>query len=135
MALRFSNHERIQRGRGIGGLLRIAKSFFKPIIDTVGRAVGSSTGKRVINSVKKQALESGSHVLGDLLEGNNLSDSLSSEANLVKNKIKRVAGNTLTDFEEGNNKKRKKKSTSPNKKKAKKKKKKTVQKRYRESIF
>ena len=32
MSIRFSGGERFQRGRGIGGLLRLAKGLFKPVI-------------------------------------------------------------------------------------------------------
>ena len=45
MSIRFSGGDRFQRGRGIGGILRLAKSWFKPVIRTMGKAVKSNTGK------------------------------------------------------------------------------------------
>jgi hypothetical protein len=49
MSLRFRGGERLQRGRGIGGLLRLAKSVFSPMIKTIGKtamkAVNSKAGK------------------------------------------------------------------------------------------
>ena len=35
MTLRFTGGEHLQRGRGLGGLLRLAKSVFSPIARTV----------------------------------------------------------------------------------------------------
>ena len=32
MSLRFKGGERLQRGRGIGGLLRLVKSLFTPLV-------------------------------------------------------------------------------------------------------
>ena len=46
MSIRFSGGDRFQRGRGIGGILRLAKSLFKPVITTIGKAVKSNTRKR-----------------------------------------------------------------------------------------
>ena len=45
MSIRFSGGERFQRGRGIGGLLRLAKGLFKPAIESIGRVVRSNTGQ------------------------------------------------------------------------------------------
>ena len=46
MSLRFKGGERLQRGRGIGGLLRLVKSLFSPIIRSVGKtAVKAATSK------------------------------------------------------------------------------------------
>ena len=44
MTLRFRGGERLQRGRGIGGLLRLVKSVFSPLV--------KSAGKTVIKAVK-----------------------------------------------------------------------------------
>ena len=59
MSLRFRGGERLQRGRGIGGLLRLAKSVFSPMIKTIGKtamkAVNSKAGKMAIEAIKDQA--------------------------------------------------------------------------------
>ena len=47
MSIRFSGGDRFQRGRGVGGILRLAKSLFKPVMRTVGKAVKSNTGKAI----------------------------------------------------------------------------------------
>ena len=49
MSIRFSWGDRFQRGRGIGGILRLAKSLFKPMMRTVGKVVKSNTGKAIGN--------------------------------------------------------------------------------------
>ena len=55
MSIRFRGGERLQRGRGIGGLLRLVKSVFSPIVKSFGRtamkAVTSETGKKAIKSI------------------------------------------------------------------------------------
>ena len=38
MSIQFIGGDRFQRGRGIGGLLRIAEGLFKPLIGTVAKA-------------------------------------------------------------------------------------------------
>ena len=45
MGIQFRGRERFQRGRGIGGLLRMAKSLFEPVLNTVGKVVKSNSGK------------------------------------------------------------------------------------------
>jgi hypothetical protein len=37
MSLRFRGGDYIRRGRGIGGLLRMAKSVFLPLMKTAGK--------------------------------------------------------------------------------------------------
>ena len=36
--MKFTGGEYLQRGRGLGGLLRLAKSVFSPIVRTVAKA-------------------------------------------------------------------------------------------------
>ena len=83
MSLRFRGGERMQKGRGVGGLLRAVAGFFKPILQTVGRtavkAVRSNTGKMITNAVKDQALSSASNMLSDALRGNDLHESIQNE--------------------------------------------------------
>ena len=37
MTIRFRGGERLQRGRGIGGLLRLVKSVFSPLVKSFGK--------------------------------------------------------------------------------------------------
>ena len=55
MSLRFRGGERLQRGRGIGGLLRLLKSVFSPLVKSAGKtivkAATSDTGKAVLRNI------------------------------------------------------------------------------------
>ena len=90
MSLRFRGGERLQRGRGIGGLLRLVKSVFAPLVKTAGKSIvkaaTSTTGKKVLNTIKDQAIESGMRLATDALRGEDMSISLENERQHVKRK-------------------------------------------------
>ena len=65
MSIRFSGEDRYQRGRGTGGILRLAKSLFKPLRKTLGKVVKSNTGKAIGNAIKEQVIESGTNLTVD----------------------------------------------------------------------
>ena len=79
MSLRFRGGERLQCGRGIGGLLRLVKSVFSPLVKTVAKAAKSNTGKALGNVLKEQAISSAINLTGDVIQGNNLKESLKNE--------------------------------------------------------
>ena len=88
MSLRFKGGERLQRGRGIGGLLRLVKSVFSPLIKSAGKtvvkAVTSNSGKAVMNTLKDQAIDSGMKLATDVLRGEDMEESLQDEIQHVK---------------------------------------------------
>ena len=84
MSIRFSGGSQLQHGRGIDGLLGLAKNLFQPIVRTVGRAVKSNTGRAIGNALKEQAINSGTNLVADALMGNNLKDGLKREVNTFK---------------------------------------------------
>ena len=84
MSIRFGVGDRFQRGRELGGILRLAKSLFKPVMRTVGKAVKSNTGKAIGNAIKEQVIESGTNLAVDALRGNNLRDGINREVNAFK---------------------------------------------------
>ena len=90
MSLRFRGGERLQRGRGIGGLLRLVKSVFSPFIKSAGKtivkAATSDTGKNLLNTVKDQAIETGLHLTADALRGKDMKESVQNEVQNVKRK-------------------------------------------------
>ena len=69
MGLFFHGGERIQRGRGIGGLFRFASKLFKPLGTLAVKAVKSPAGKKIVNAVKNQAIDSSIKVAQDLVSG------------------------------------------------------------------
>ena len=95
MSLHFIGGERLQKGRGIGGIFRLAKSLFSPLIKTAAKsaitAAKSTTGRAVLKAAKKQAVKSASNIAKDLISGENLKDTLTNEIKQVK----RNAGKTV----------------------------------------
>ena len=88
MSLRFRGGDYIQRGRGIGGLLRLAKSVFLPLMKTAGKTVikaaKSKTGKMIGNAIKEQAISSGTNLLANVVRGNDLEESLHNEGQNIR---------------------------------------------------
>ena len=98
MPLRFDGGERLQRGRGLGGILRAIKGVFSPLIRGIGRtaakAIKSNTGKLVASKLKDQAIDSALSLTSDALRGNDMEQSLSSEFN----KVRENAAGTLDEI-------------------------------------
>ena len=101
MSLRFRGGDYIQRGRGIGGLLRMAKSFFMPLMKTAGstvlKAAKSNTGKMIGNAIKEQAISSGTQLLADVVRGNDLEESLHNEGQNMRYKAADVLDNLIKE--------------------------------------
>ena len=74
--VRFKGGELLQHGRGIGGLLRLVKSVFKPLVRTAGKtivkAAKSDVGKQVLKNLKDQAIESGVHLTSAAMRGDDI---------------------------------------------------------------
>ena len=94
----FRGGERIQRGRGIGGVLRMATKLFTPLKNIVQKVLSSDTGKKVISSVKDQAIDSSINLAKDLASGKNLKRSIADEMENVKDNVKRKAVDIGIDF-------------------------------------
>ena len=91
MSLRFVGGEQLQRGRGIGGLLRLIKSVFTPLAKKVGStvvtAVKSKGAKKLLNVLKDQAIDSSMALASDALKGKNMESSLNNEMGTTKLKL------------------------------------------------
>ena len=94
MSLRFVGGEHLQRGRGIGGLLRLMKSVFSPVVKTVGKkvasAIKSTSGKKILNVLKDQAIDSSMTLASNALKGNDMNSSIQDELNNVKSNLSTV---------------------------------------------
>ena len=94
MSLRFVGSEHLQRGRGIGGLLRLMKSVFSPVAKSVGKkvvsAIKSSSGKKILNVLKDQAIDSSMTLASNALKGNDMNTSIQDELNNVKSNLSTV---------------------------------------------
>ena len=97
MSLRFRGGERLQRGRGIGGLLRLLKSVFSPLVKSAGKtivkAATSDTGKAVLRNIKDQAIDSAVKLTTDAMRGEDMNVSLQNEMKQVKRKAADVIEN------------------------------------------
>ena len=105
MSLRFRGGERLQRGRGVGGILRLIRSVFSPVIKTIGRtaakAATSGAAKTVGKALKEQALTSAVNLGIDAIRGNNLQEGLDREFSLARHK----AADTLEQIHNSGKKK------------------------------
>ena len=114
----FPGGKRIQRGRGIGGWL--VSKLFKPLGSLAVKAVKSSTGKKIVNAVKNQAIDSSLNVAKDLVSGKGVKESLKDEFENAKENTKRKILTIGSDYLKENNSsfspKRKKKNSQGNKK-------------------
>ena len=52
MSIQFREGDEFLRGRGIGGLFRIANRLFKPLIGTIAKAAKSSTVRNIGRALK-----------------------------------------------------------------------------------
>ena len=106
MVLRFKGGPRLQRGRGIGGILRVLKSVFSPVVHSLGRtaikAAKSSTGRLIGRKIKEQAIDSALNLTSNALKGNDLESSLQTEVQSAKE----TAANTLDQIRANRKRKR-----------------------------
>ena len=97
MSLRFRGGERLQRGRGIGGLLRLAKSLFFPVVKTIGKtaikAANSKVGKQAIKAIKEQAIDSAVNLTSDLIAGKDMGEGIQREMGAAREKTAEFVGN------------------------------------------
>ena len=93
--VRFKGGELLQHGRGIGGLLRLVKSVFKPLVRTAGKtivkAAKSDVGKQVLKNLKYQDSESGVHLTSATMRGDDMGEAVNNnELQMVKRKAANV---------------------------------------------
>jgi len=100
MSLRFRGGERLQRGRGVGGLLRLFKSVFSPLVKSAGKtivkAATSDTGKAVLRNIKDQAIDSAVKLTTDAMRGEDMDVSVQNEMQQVKRKAADVIENVYS---------------------------------------
>ena len=86
MSIKFSGWERFLWGRAIGGLLRLAKGLFKPVIESIGKAMRSNTGQAIGNALKDQAINTAKNLATDVLTGNPLKEGVKREVHNIRNR-------------------------------------------------
>ena len=120
MSIRFSGGETFQRERGIGGLLRLAKGLFKPVIESIGKAMRSNTGQAIGNALKDQAINTAKNLATDVLTGNPLKEGVKREVHNIRNRAA-LGIQQLNKKEEVNCPKKKSKEVETSKPKSKRK--------------
>ena len=91
MTFRFIGGERVQRGKGIGGFMKIASRLFYPVVNIAKKALQSKTGRKIVDAVKEQAIDSSINIAKEIASGKNVKESLKDEFKNVKKNTKRKA--------------------------------------------
>ena len=105
----FWGGERVQRGKGLGGFIRLASKLFTPLKKVAQKALTSNTGKKVVSAVKEQAIDSSINLAKDIASGKDLKTSLKDELSNIKGVAKRKAIDIGLDILESQKKKKPKK--------------------------
>ena len=105
----FWGGERVQRGKGLGGFIRLASKLFTPLKKVAQKALTSNTGKKVVSAVKEQAIDSSINLAKDIASGKDLKTSLKDELSNIKGAAKRKAIDIGLDILESQKKKKPKK--------------------------
>ena len=101
MGIHFIGGERVQRGSGIGGLLRFVKKLFSPIAQIAKKALQSDSGKKLVQAVKEQAIDSSINVASNIAQGKDIKESFIVEADKAKKNSKRRIGDLGVGYLKG----------------------------------
>ena len=87
MLVRFRRGERLQRGCGIVGLLRLVKSVLSPLVKSLEQTAlnvdRSNKSQKPIASIQEQALSSAANMTADVIRGNELNESFKKEETYI----------------------------------------------------
>ena len=113
MPIHFRSGELQQKGKGIGGFFRGLINLFHPMVKSAGKnivkAATSNTAKSIAKTLGEQALDSSLNITKDILQGNDLNQSLQRE----KRKFKRKGGDIISELQSA--RKKQKMSKAPKK--------------------
>ena len=77
----------IQKGYGLGGIFRGIRNFFMPLARRVVTTLNKPEVKRVLKTVGKETLNTGSELLLDSIQGNDIQSTLNKRINIAKKRI------------------------------------------------
>ena len=98
MGVYFDGGNRLQRGSGVGGWLKLASRLFSPFARVAKKAIESNTGRKIVNAVKEQAIDSSMNIASDIAKGRNIKESIGDEFENAKSNSKRKALEIGVDY-------------------------------------
>lgn len=101
----YRGSELLQRGRGFGGFFRSALSGLRAALPTIGRTLAKAATSDTAKKLGAQALDSVANITKDVLQGNDLKDSMDREAAAFRE----TGANMISEMQD----RRKRKETSP----------------------
>ena len=101
MGINFIGGERVQRGSGIGGLLRFVKTIFSSIGQIAKKALQSDSGEKLVQAVKEQAINILINEASNIAQGKDIKESFIDEADKAKNNSKRKIGDLGVGYLKG----------------------------------
>ena len=77
----------IQKGRGLGGIFRGIKDFFMPLARRVVTTLNKPEVKRLPKTIGEETLNTGSKLVLESIQGNDIQSTLDQRINIAKKRI------------------------------------------------
>ena len=77
----------VQRGHGLGSIFRGVAKFFRPLARNIVSTLNNPVVKKVLKTVGKETLDTGSELLIDSLRGNDIDSKLDQRIKKAKQRI------------------------------------------------
>ena len=103
----YRGYDLLQKGKGFGGFWRSAMSGIRALAPAIGRTLARAATSNTAKKLGAQALDSVANITKDMLQGNDLTDSMDREATAFRE----TGANIISEMQE--KRKRKRKETSP----------------------
>lgn len=96
----------IQKGHGLGGLFRGIRNFFAPLARKVVTTLNRPEVKRVLKTIGKESVNTGSELLVDSIRGNDIQATLNKRIGIAKKRIAESIKDGVNSQRKANNIKR-----------------------------
>lgn len=104
-SMNYRGNELLQRGKGLGGFFRGIMSGIRAAAPAIGRTLARAATSDTAKKLGAQALDSVANITKDVLQGNDLTDSMDREATAFRE----TGANIISDMQD----RRKRKSSTP----------------------
>ena len=88
----------IQKGYGIGGIFRGIANFFRPVARNVVKVLNKPGVKKVLKTMGRETMDTGSELLLDSLRGSDVQSRLNDRVNVAKNRIADSVKEGINDY-------------------------------------